>query len=181
MSDWIKKIEPRYGYYIAGFVDGEGSFNVSIVDRPDYQTGVKILLSFNISQKDRVILAFIKKVMQCGHLRERSDGVVYYEVNNVHAIIENVIPFFERFGFMSAKKKKNFSLFKKIVYLVQSGKHLNEEGLQEIFSVRELLNEGKGLKRKYEFKEKKLINNKNGKILRDYTQDTPSASNADRA
>jgi hypothetical protein len=58
-------------------------------------------------------------------LRERKhDGVWYYEVNNFNAIQTNVIPFFNRFGFLSAKKKRDFSKFKKIAKLIENKDHL---------------------------------------------------------
>ena len=149
MNDWLKKIDPKDGYYIAGFTDGEGSFNVSIKKRNDYAGAWKITASFNISQKDRVILAWIKDVLECGTLRERKDGVVYYEVTNVAALIEKIIPFFVRFNFISARKKANFSIFKRIVEKMHKKDHLNQEGLINILELREILNEGKGRKRKY--------------------------------
>ena len=62
----------------------------------------KISLCFNISQKDPVILTEFKKHFKCGTIRERKhDGVYYYEVNN-----------FRETGFLSAKKKRDFSKFK---------------------------------------------------------------------
>src|SRR3989338_6620385 len=93
-------VPARHGYYIAGFTDGEGSFNVSLKHRKDYAGKWKLTASFNVSQKDRVILAFLKKVIGCGTLRERMDGVVYYEVTNPSALQESVIPFFELFPFL---------------------------------------------------------------------------------
>ena len=150
MNDWIKSIDPKIGYYIAGFTDGEGSFNVSIKKRIDYKDQWKITASFNISQKDRVILARIKHVLRCGTLRERSDGVVYYEVTNVVSLHEIIIPFFERFRFLSANKKRNFSIFKCIVEAMAKGEHLKRDGLKRILQLRETLNEGRGRKRKYQ-------------------------------
>ena len=38
-------------------------------------------------------------------MRERQDGVVYYEVTNVASLKEKIIPFFVRFNFISAKKR----------------------------------------------------------------------------
>jgi len=98
----IKKVPPKIGYYLAGFTDGEGSFNVSFRPRKDYPVPWKISLSFNVSQKDRVILALFKRHLGCGTLRGRPDGVWYYETTNLTALTENVIPFFERFPFLSA-------------------------------------------------------------------------------
>ena len=146
---WLKNISPKDGYYIAGFTDGEGSFNVSLKKRNDYEEGWKITASFNISQKDRVILAWIKKILGCGTLRERKDGVVYYEVTNVSSLQEKIIPFFSTFHFISSRKKTNFSIFKQIVKMMFQKEHLSAEGFEKILQLRETLNEGKGRKRKY--------------------------------
>lgn len=147
--DWIKTIKPEIGYYIAGFTDGEGSFNVSVKKIKDYTDQWKLTASFNISQKDKVILTHIKKVLGCGTLRERKDGVIYYEVTNINALKERVIPFFKKFNFISANKKKNFSIFTNIVDIMYKGEHLNQVGFQKVLLLRETLNEGKGRKRKY--------------------------------
>ena len=148
-QSWLKNVDPRMGYYISGFTDGEGSFIVSLKKRDDYKNKCKITASFNISQKDRVILALFKKVLGCGNLRERKDGVVYYEVNNINALEERIIPFFKKFKFLSSRKKQNFSVFSSIVKKISNGDHLNPEGMLEIIEMREKLNEGIGRSRKY--------------------------------
>lgn len=124
----------------------------------------KIRASFNISQKDRVILEFIKKIMDCGTLRTRSDGVVYYEVTDLTSLNEKIIPFFNHFGFLSENKKKNFLIFSKIVVLMTKKEHLNKNGFQKIVELRETLNEGRGRKRKYNIKE--LITEKSSETIR---------------
>ena len=48
---------------------------------------------------------------------------------------------------MSAKKKRDFSKFRKIAGLIDEKKHLNEEGIKEILDVRREMNDGG--KRKY--------------------------------
>ena len=114
----VKRIPAHIGYYLAGFADGEGSFNVVFRKRKDYAMPWKISLCFNVSQKDRVILALFKKHLQCGTLRSRDDGVWYFEVNNFESIEHHVIPFFKQFGFLSAKKKRDFSKFGQIAQLI---------------------------------------------------------------
>src|SRR5215831_571131 len=142
MDPRIKQVPSDIGYYLAGFADGEGSFNVSFRPRPDFQIPWKVSVSFNVSQKDRVILALFKRHLGCGTLRSRPDGVWYYEVTNLNAIVENVIPFFERFPFLSAKKKRDFAKFKQIVALMQSGAHLTKAGVREILEIRDRMNDG---------------------------------------
>ena len=148
MDNWLKNIEPKDGYYITGFTDGEGSFNISIKKRNDYNQEWKITASFNISQKDRVILAWIKNILGCGTLRERKDGVVYYEVTNLKSLNDKIIPFFNKYGFISAYKKKNFSIFRQIVSIMIKGDHLKDEGFKKVIELRELINEGRGKKKK---------------------------------
>ena len=142
MDPRIARIPIEIGYYFAGFADGEGSFNFSLTRRPDYQIPWKVSVSFNVSQKDKVILALFKRHLGCGTLRGRPDGVWYYEVRNLNSVIENVIPFFERFPFLSAKKKRDFAKFKQIVLLMQSGAHLTNSGLRDILELRNEMNDG---------------------------------------
>jgi hypothetical protein len=145
----LKMITPEVGNYIAGFTDGEGSFNVSLKKRDDYTYKWKIAASFNISQKDRVILAKIKTILGCGTLRERPDGVVYYEVTNIKSLQEVIIPFFDKFGFWSSYKKSSYSIFRQIVKKMYNNEHLETKGFKEILDLREKLNVGIGRKRKY--------------------------------
>ena len=155
-----RQIPSNIGNYLAGFTDGEGSFHVCFRKRKDYKIPWKISLSFNVSQKDPVILSHFKKHLKCGSLRERKhDGVWYYEVTNFNAIQNNVIPFFRRFGFLSAKKKRDFSKFQKIAKLIETKDHLTIDGMKEILKIRKEMNDGG--KRKYSDQE--IL-----RILRDY-------------
>ena len=163
-NDWLNSIDPGIGNYIAGFTDGEGSFNISMIKRRDYVGKWKVLASLNISQKDRVILEFIKNIFGCGTLRERSDGVVYFEVTKIGFLSEKIIPFFNRFNFLSANKKKNFLIFSEIVNLMTNKEHLTDKGFEKIVRLREVLNEGKGRKRKYNLAE--LITEKSSETIR---------------
>ncbi len=139
------------GYYLAGFADGEGSFNISFRPRQDYKSPWKVSLCFNISQKDKVILTLFKRYLGCGTLRGRPDGVWYYEVNNFNAIWDNVIPFFRRYNFLSAKKKRDFAKFCEMAEIIKRGEHIREDGIRKIIEIRREMNDGG--KRKYSEKE----------------------------
>jgi hypothetical protein len=147
-NNWLNKIPIEWGHYISGFVDGEGSFNVSLRKKPDHTMGWQVVLTFNVSQRESYILSQIKKYLGCGRLQTRKDGVHYYVCANPIAIEERIIPFFKKFQFRSAGKKRNFSIFCQIADLIFQRQHLNEEGLEQIIRLREKLNEGKGRKRK---------------------------------
>lgn len=139
---YVDQIPESIGYYLAGFTDGEGSFNISFRPRGDYRLPWKVSLCFNISQRDKVILALFQEYLHCGTMRTRPDGVWYYEVNNFSAICENVIPFFNRFGFLSAKKQRDFAKFCELAQLMALGKHLTLQGIEEILEIRREMNDG---------------------------------------
>jgi len=145
----VSQVPLDIGHYLAGFTDGEGSFNVSFRKRGDYAMPWKVSLCFNVSQRDRVVLTLFMEHLKCGTMRTRSDGVWYYEVNTFTAIVENVIPFFDRFGFLSAKKRRDFAKFKQIAQLIQEGRHLSREGIDEILAIRRDMNDGGAMRRKY--------------------------------
>ncbi len=145
----INKIPCRIGWYLAGFTDGEGSFNVSLKKDVEYKVRWHIEPSFNVSQRDKTVLALFKRHLKVGKIRKRKDGVYYYEVRNYKALQEVIIPFFKKHNFLSSEKKKNFSLFQKIVFLMNQGLHNTDKGMKEILEIREKLNQGKGRKRKY--------------------------------
>ena len=143
----LNDIPERIGYYFAGFVDGEGSFNLTFRKGKDYRQPWKVSLCLNVSQKDKVILALLKRNIKCGTIRYKDGGVWMFEVNNLTALQENVIPFFNKFGFLSAKKKRDFVIFKKMATIMAEGGHLNKEGITQLLELRRTMNDGG--KRKY--------------------------------
>jgi hypothetical protein len=143
----VHEIPDSLGYYFAGFVDGEGSFNISFRRRSDYKMPWKVSLCLNVSQKDRSLLALLLQHLKSGTIRYKCDDVWFFEVNNLSAIREHVIPFFERFRFLSVKKKRDFAIFKRMAHLMSEGAHLRKEGIVELLKLRRKMNDGG--KRKY--------------------------------
>ncbi len=151
-SNEIKNISTDIGYYLSGFTDGEGSFNVSVINRmKDYKHGWKVSLSFNISQKDETVPLLFKKVLNCGRIRYRRDGICYFEVRKLQDILQIVIPFFIKFPLISKNKKEIFYIFCHIAQIVGKKQHLEKKGMEEILRLRDLMKVGR--KRKYSNKE----------------------------
>lgn len=127
-----RNILEKRGHYIAGFADGEGSFNVSFRKREDCLIGWQITPVFNISQKEKRILEIIKTHIGCGTIRFRSDHVWVYEVIKQEHLCATVIPFFKRFPFLSEKKKKDFSRFQRVIELLSKEKSLTYETVKKV-------------------------------------------------
>ena len=122
---------------------------VPVRKRGDYAMPWKVSLCFNVSQRDRVVLTLLMDHLKCGTIRSRPDGVSYFEVNTFSAIVGNVIPFFDRFGFLSSKKQRDFAKFKQIAKLIQDGRHLEQSGIAQILNIRRDMNDGGAMRRKY--------------------------------
>ena len=151
------RIPEHIGWYLSGFCDGEGSFNISLRKKSDYKSGWQVVLSFNVSQKDKTILALLKRYLSCGIIKKRGDGLLSYDVTNPRAITEIVIPFFNKYRFQSASKKYNFKLFSEAAAMMDNKDHLNHDGLRRILAIRENLNPGRGRTRKYGIGDVKII------------------------
>lgn len=131
----------NFGWYIAGFVDGEGSFNVSFKKERSYGIGWKVALSFNISQRDAGILRKIQQAFGCGTIRFRQDGVGYFEIRSLDGLKNVVIPFFNQYQLQS-KKRADFDTFCAIANMVFAKRHLTYNGMKELLALRENMNGG---------------------------------------
>ena len=133
-------VPDQVGYYLAGFVDGEGSFNISIKKAKDRSLGWRVTACFNVSQKERHILDVLQEALGCGTIRQRWDGVHYFEVNSYFDLAEKVIPFFHRFPLLSPNKGETLEIFTKICEMMCAREHLSLDGIQQIIHLRKQMN-----------------------------------------
>ncbi len=134
----LQHIQSDLGHYLSGFADGEGSFNISVVRRQsDYQSGWKIVASFNISQREATVPKLFQETIKCGTIRYRKDGVCYFEVRKMIDIHETVREFFARFPLRSQRQALRLQLLLQAIALMTRGEHLNPEGLKEVLTIRE--------------------------------------------
>lgn len=96
-SAWLNQIPNDLGNRVAGFVDGEGSFNVPLRRERDRALPWRVSLSSNVSQVGAELPQLLQATFGTGTVRGRADGVFYFEVTRPSALVERVFPFFERF------------------------------------------------------------------------------------
>jgi hypothetical protein len=145
-KDWLDAVPFDVGHYIAGFVDGEGSFNVPIRRSSDRTMPFRVSLSFNVSQVGEEAPRFLQTTFGVGTVRGRGDGVYYFEVTKPNELGERVFPFFERFP-LRGSKAKDLAIFRSITGMVQAGLHLTPAGVVDVLSLRAPMN--RGGKRRY--------------------------------
>jgi hypothetical protein len=138
---WLDEVPYDLGHYVAGFVDGEGSFNVPIRRSVDRGLPFRVSLSFNVSQIGVEMPHLLRQVFATGTVRGRSDGVWYFEITKPSELEARVLPFFERFELRSAKAR-DLATFREITARVQAGRHLSVDGIIDILALRGPMNRG---------------------------------------
>ena len=138
----ITRLDPDW---IAGFVEGEGSFSIEIYKRSDTRLKVGVKPIFKITQNgvDEALLNRFKEIFKCGSVYAQSKDPKYkakdYMTTSLKDITANVIPFFLSHP-LQGDKKDSFDKYQQVIALMQQKAHLNEKGLEEIRKLREGMN-----------------------------------------
>ena len=141
-------------YYLAGFIDGEGSFSVAIIKHPMQKFGWMINPCFQVyqHQKHREILEVCKYVFGTGSIYRKSGihPVLNFSRDSRRNIIEKVIPFFDSIPLIT--KQETYKKFREIVMMMEKKEHLTKEGFKKIVCIAYTMNQqGKGRKHPMEY------------------------------
>src|SRR5438270_5144059 len=126
--------QERLDAYIAGYVDGEGSFHVAINRNPSTRVGWQLVPEFHVTQVPgrRQVLDLIKLRLNCGRIQEnhrtkKNDTTLVLVVRKRTDLLTKVIPFFESQPLLSSKQE-DFLTFAAIVRAMARGEHLEHQG-----------------------------------------------------
>lgn len=136
-----KKLNP---HYIVGFIDGEGSFSVSIGKHATLKRGYEVRPEFEIELRadDQVILERVLVTIGCGRIYDLSYDRygwyphVKYKINNNRDLVEYLFPFLDKYP-LQAKKAEVYKFFKEIVLMVSRKEHLTDRGFKKIVKLRD--------------------------------------------
>ena len=146
---------PTLDGYIAAYVDGEGSFSISVQRNRTCRVGLQLVPEFHVSQNgDRAqVLELIRERLRCGYIKPNSkrDRALVYVVRSRSALLERVVPFFERVPLLSTKSA-DFDKFAHVVREMERGRHLSRAGFEELLDIALSMN-GNGRFRQVRWKE----------------------------
>ena len=127
--------------WIVGFVDGEGCFHVGINKNTEMSIGYQVLPEFTVvqHQRDIQVLYALKAYFGCGVVRKNHGDTMAYRVRNNKHLDEIIVPFFMEHG-LKTKKNVDFRKFRDVLLLMRSNKHLTLDGIEEIRSIKNLMN-----------------------------------------
>jgi hypothetical protein len=161
--------QERLDAYIAGYVDGEGSFSVAVQRNPSTRLKWQLVPEFKVNQnvERRQVLDLIKLRFGCGRIQQNHrnslDDTLVFVVRNRQDLLTKVIPFFEQQPLLSAKQEE-FVLFARIVRAMSEGTHLRDEGFEELRHIALTMN-GQGRYRR-------IHRSETSRILRDHMPNT---------
>ena len=134
-------------HYVAGFVDGEGSFHVAVQRNPSTRWKWQVIPEFHVSQNDgnQHVLALVRTVLGCGYLkpnhRNSPDRTYVLVVRDRNDLVTKVVPFFRTYK-LRTTKRADFERFALIVDMMKAGRHLELDGLKEILRIAFDMNQG---------------------------------------
>jgi hypothetical protein len=128
-DDQQERLDPRW---VAGFVDGEGCFHVSINRHPRMPIGWQVLPEFRIVQhsRDEAILNKLQRFFQAGKVVDNHGSRKELRIRKIHEL-NNVAAIFNRYKLMT-KKRKDFELFAEVLQCIKRREHLTDQGLAKI-------------------------------------------------
>ena len=138
-----------FKWYLSGFVDGEGSFCISLKKKPGSIYGWQIDPSFYLYQHEKHlwILEKVREFFGAGCIRRKSNpGTVYtYALHGIGHAQTKVIPFFRQYPLRV--KQETFTLFTHAVELMARKVHHERLGFERVVRIAFELNQiGKGRK-----------------------------------
>lgn len=131
MPDFIPDSTPLDPNWISGFVSADGSFSFSVKRK---NTKTYFSPDFRIVQHSRSFSALerIQNILG-GSINPLKDNFVL-RINNTQFIIDKIIPFFINSP-LHGTKVSDFNSFCEIIKIIQSGRHLTNEGVKEICDI----------------------------------------------
>lgn len=124
-------------YWLAGFTDADGSFQVKRIEGID-RNKPEIRLNFQVDQKEKDLLLFIKNYLG-GNIGYRSNQDTYYYGSTSFGSAKKVIEYFDSFHLLSSKHI-NYLKWRKVYILIQNREHITEKGLKKIIKLKSSMN-----------------------------------------
>ena len=135
-----KKINPISPWFISGYSDAEGCFNVGLQKNPNGKFYVRPSFQIKVHSRDNLLLMQIKDYLGgIGNIYSNTNDSKF-TVRSLDDILK-IITHFDNYPLIT-QKKADFILFKQIILKVVEGEHLSAKGLQEILNIRASINLG---------------------------------------
>ncbi len=135
-------------WFVAGLIEGEGSFCVGVKKHPTAPYGYFIdpMFFFYQHKSRRELVEMVKETLgNSGKIKPKpgNEDVLVLQISSRRTLQEKLIPFFDKYFRFSARKH-DYQLFRKAVNMLLEGRHHEQEGMLELVNLAyETCGEGK--------------------------------------
>jgi LAGLIDADG endonuclease/Cytochrome C and Quinol oxidase polypeptide I len=137
MNITIDNSDDLNNYWLAGFADADGSFQIKIINRISRKKP-EIRLNFQLDQKEKDLLYLIKKYLG-GNIGYRMSQDTYYYGSTSFGSAKKVVNYFDKYHLLSSKFV-NYLKWRKAYVLIQNRDHLTEKGIIKINKLKSSMN-----------------------------------------
>lgn len=137
ISQKLRLSEITNSYWLTGFTDADGSFQIKIIDRKDRNLQ-EVRLNFQIDQKKKYILEKIQEELG-GNIGYRNKQDTYYYGSTSFGNARKIIKYFDKYPLLSTKYL-NFIYWRKVYILIYNKKHLTVKGILLIEKIKSKMN-----------------------------------------
>ena len=129
--------------WLAGFTSGEGCFLVRITNSATLRSGYQVFLVFKLVQhsRDIALMKSLVKYLGCGNIYV-GDLAVEFRVTKFSDLTDKIIPLFQKYTIQGVKHL-DYTDFVSVIELMKNKKHLTEEGLDKIRTLKAGMNRGR--------------------------------------
>jgi hypothetical protein len=143
----IKCTEIPDPYWLTGFVEGEGCFEIGISKSIAHRTGSRVQLRMTITQdsRDTVLMDSLIKYLKCGFTvcsKYSTKVFVRFIVSSTEDINTEIIPLFNKYPFQGPKLL-DYVDWCKGVEIIKAKGHLTEEGVGQLEIIKKGMNRGR--------------------------------------
>jgi hypothetical protein len=130
---------------MAGVVEGEGSWCISIKSHRSHPLGYYVQPEFFVYQhrRRRELLEMAQEIFQCGRIwpKPGNPDVLVFAINSRRTISEHLLPFMRRYMRFSSRRS-DMELFEDAMHLFELGLHRLPGGLATIVEIAYAMNHG---------------------------------------
>ena len=126
------KLETIHPYWVAGFVDGDGCFYISLTNN---STGVGLVFKITQHIRDTDLLKQFINYFNCGRYGLSSPEAGDFIVTKFEDIYTKIIPFFNKYP-LQGSKYLDFSDFNHVAELMKNKAHITSEGFESIKQIK---------------------------------------------
>lgn len=130
-------------YWLAGFTDADGSFQIKILNRAG-RSKQEIRLSFQLDQKTDEVLKLILNHFG-GNLGYRAKQDTYYYASTSFGSAESIVNYFDRYlppmgTGLHSSKYLNYLKWREAYVMVTNKEHLSDIGIKKIVNLKSSMN-----------------------------------------